>query len=50
MEIVGIPTSVLDNQLKENFFAILPTRLELKLMIGILNPATVLAVKAVRSF
>ena len=50
VEIVGIPTSVLDNQLKETFFAILPTRLELKLMIGILNPAIVLAVKAVRSF
>ena len=47
VEIVGIPTLVLDNELKKSFGK-LSTRLELKLMIRILNPASVLAVKAVQ--
>ena len=47
VEIVGIPTLVLDNELKK-YFGKLSTRLELKLMIRILNPASVLAVKAVQ--
>ena len=47
MEIVGIPTSVSDNELEETFGK-LSIRLESKLMIGILNSAIVLTVKAVR--
>ena len=46
MEIVGITTSVPDNELEKtlcNFVSML----ELKLMIGILNPVIVLAVTAV---
>ena len=47
VEIVDIPTSVPDNELEETF-AKLSARLELKLMIGILNHAIMSAVKAVR--
>ena len=47
MEIVGIPTSVPDNKLKEPFTK-LSTRLNLKLIVGILSPAIALAVMTVR--
>ena len=47
VEIVDIPSSVPDNGL-EKPFENLSTTLELQTMIGLLNPAIVLAVKAVR--